>query len=136
MITENKISEIDLEGNWIGDGTLSLLWDALSGDSCVKCLNLNKNTITDKGTKYLAEMLEINISLNALFLSWSDIKGEGIVTISRGLIKNSTIKVIDLSFNPIGSMHTQKVKGIVELSNWFSINESIVHIDLSYFKKI
>ena len=77
-------------------------------------------------------MFEFNVSLNAIFLSWNEIKGEGLVNISRGLIKNMTLNVIDLSFNPIGSMHTQKVKGMVEFSNCLSINKSIVHLDLSY----
>lgn len=72
------------------------------------------------------------MSLNALFLSWNEIKGEGIATISKGLMKNTSIKVIDLSFNPFGSMHTQKMKGIVALSNALEVNNSIVHIDLSY----
>ena len=77
-------------------------------------------------------MLEVNISLTALFLSWNEIKGEGIAAISKGLINNHTIKVVDLSFNPFGSMHTQKVRGVVALSEAFAINSSIVHIDLSY----
>lgn len=127
-----KITELDLEGNLIGDQALQIICDGLSGDSSVKCLNLSKNNITDKGTAALAEMLEFNISINALFLSWNDIKGEGIVNISKGLAINSTVKVIDLSFNPIGTMYTQKVKGIVELSNAFKVNTSIVHLDLSY----
>lgn len=77
-------------------------------------------------------MLEVNVSLTALFLSWNDIRGEGLAVISKGIEVNTSIKVIDLSFNPLGSMHMQKVKGIVALSNAFSINRSLVHIDLSY----
>jgi NLR family CARD domain-containing protein 3 len=131
-ITANKISELDLEGNLIGDKALQIIWDGLSGDSSIKCLNLSKNSISDSGAGSLKEMLEYNISINALFLSWNEIRGEGIATISHGLMSNTSLKVIDLSFNPIGSMHTQRVKGIVELSNAFKINKSIVHIDLSY----
>ena len=77
-------------------------------------------------------MLEYNISLNTLFLSWNEIRGEGIAEISKGLSVNNSIKVIDFSFNPIGSMHTQKSRGIVELSNAFQENKSIVHLDLSF----
>lgn len=127
-----KITELDLEGNMIGDNSLQIICEALSGDSSVKCLNLSQNNITDKGAQYLLEMLEFNISVNALFLRWNEIKGEGVAVLSKGLMINSSIKVIDLSFNPIGSQHTQKVKGIVELANAFKVNQSIVHIDLSY----
>lgn len=77
-------------------------------------------------------MLEFNISLNALFLSWNEIKGEGLINLSRGIGKNISLKVLDLSFNPIGSMHIQKMKGIVEFSHALSLNSSIVHLDLSY----
>jgi len=129
---ENKITELDLESNLIGDKALQIVCDGLSGDSSIKCLNLSKNNITDEGAKYLFEMLEFNISLSALFLGWNEIRGEGIATVSRGLLKNVTLKVIDLSFNPFGSMHKQKVKGVVELSNSFKVNWSLVHIDMSF----
>jgi Ran GTPase-activating protein (RanGAP) involved in mRNA processing and transport len=131
-IIENKISELDLEGNMIGDQALQIICDGLCGNSSVKCLNLSKNNISDSGTGYIKEMLEYNVSIDALFLSWNDIKGEGITKIAKGLAINTSVKVIDFSFNPIGSMHHQRVKGLVELSNAFKLNTSILHMDLSF----
>lgn len=77
-------------------------------------------------------MLEYNTSIHTLFLSWNNIKGEGIAKISQSLKVNETIKVIDLSFNPLGNMYTQKYNGILEFSDGLGENSSIVHIDLSF----
>lgn len=77
-------------------------------------------------------MLELNGSIHTLFLSWNDIKGEGIAKIAQALKENVTAKVMDFSFNPFGNMYTQKYNGIVELSNGLGENTSIVHLDLSF----
>lgn len=80
----------------------------MMGDSSIQSLNLSRNEITDIGARQIAEMMYINISLNALFLNWNWIKGDGLRSICKGLNENAWISVIDFSFNSLGSLHFQK----------------------------
>jgi len=80
----------------------------------------------------LGEMIYMNMTINSLFLSWNEIKGEGGACIFSRFMENSHIKVLDLSFNPLGSMHFQKVTCIKELSDAFKKNKTLLHLDISY----
>jgi hypothetical protein len=127
-----KINHLDLEGNNIGDDGVDIICNTLAGDGSIKYLNVCRNAITDKGAKSLSEMIFYNRSITALFLSWNEIKGEGARLLARGLQENNQIKVFDMSFNPIGSMHFQKTSCIKSLSDAFSANKTLMHVDFSY----
>ena len=47
-------------------------------------------------------MLKNNSTLKELYLRWNSIKGEGGKWVFKGLKENTTLKVIDLSYNAIG----------------------------------
>ena len=74
----------------------------------------------------------MNISISSLYLSWNDIHGEGCILIAKSLIENTHIKVLDISFNPLGSLHFQKSSWITAIWSMFKENKSLMHIDFSY----
>jgi len=69
------------------------------------------------------------------------IRSEGLSELSKGVTENTGIKVIDLSFNSLGSIHMQKGTiglsnalgdTITEFSNALRANKALVHLDLSF----
>ena len=94
----------------MGDYPCDFICNILAVDSSIKYLNLSRNNITDRGGTSLGELIYTNSSITALFIGWNEIKGEGSQHIAKGLMENSHIKVFDMSFNPVGSMHFQKYK--------------------------
>jgi len=70
------------------------------------------------------------------------IRSEGLSELSKGVTENTGIKVIDLSFNSLGSIHMQKGTiglsnalgdTITEFSNALRANKALVHLDLSFW---
>ncbi|CAI2369640.1 unnamed protein product [Moneuplotes crassus] len=127
-----KIVHLDLEGNNMGDYAVEIVCRALSIDSYIKYLNLSKNNISDRGAAALGDLIYNNCSITALFISWNEFRGEGAKYIAEGLQENTHIKVFDMSFNSIGSMHFQKYSCIKDFVKTFKFNTSLVHIDFSY----
>ncbi|CAI2364389.1 unnamed protein product [Moneuplotes crassus] len=127
-----KIVHLNLEGNSMGDYSIGIICTTLADDSYIKYLNLSKNCITDRGAAALGYLIYNNRSIASLFVSWNEFKGEGGKHIADGLKENAHIKVFDMSFNSIGSMHFQKHNCIKYFSEAFKINNTLVHVDMSY----
>ena len=58
--------------------------------------------ITDKGAYAISSILKDNQSLTSLFLRWNNIQSHGAASLWDALQKNNSLKVLELSFNPIG----------------------------------
>ncbi len=80
-------------------------------------------------TLALAECLSENDTLEELYLHYNKIQGDGSVTLFNALVKNTYLKVLDLSWNSLGANE----KGLAEsFFNLFSKNNDLVHCDFSY----
>ena len=76
----------------------------VSSYKSLRVLSLRENLITDLGIKAIAEMLEINTTnLKELRLGWNNILGIGGKMIAEALRSNTFLRVLDLSWNSIGS---------------------------------
>lgn len=90
-----------LGNNFISDDGVYFLSNALSlKNNVLKTLVLQKNRITDKGTKCLAEMLKINDTLLWLYLGENQISDEGVRILADTLENhNHTLEMLVLSSN-------------------------------------
>lgn len=48
-------------------------------------------------------MLIMNDALSILFIHWNKIQSKGAIALFKSLQKNTTLQVLDISFNSIGS---------------------------------
>ena len=76
----------------------------VTGNKVLRVLSLGDNLITDVGCTDISEMLESNsTNLKELKLNWNNIMMRGGITIAHALRHNNHLKVLDLSWNSIGS---------------------------------
>jgi len=65
-------------------------------------LNISSNDIEKDGARYIAEALEVNITLNYLEFSANEIGDKGAESISEALKKNTALNLLDLTETRIG----------------------------------
>ena len=76
----------------------------VTGNKTLRVLSLGENYITDTGCAHLAEMLESNATnLKELRLNWNNIMAKGGIFLAAALRHNNWLKILDLSWNSIGS---------------------------------
>lgn len=102
LIMTEALTELDLSGNRLGDGLMSLV-NALTGPSCrlVK-LNINDNKIGSKGAPAIASLLRNNQTIEELSLSNNALGTRTIKSIIVDLCDNQKLLKLDVSYNKIG----------------------------------
>ena len=103
----SRLKELDLSENLISEYGVVGIPKALKESKSLKYLNLAKNKLSPSnvrgigkvGIEALALALGQNSTLEYLNLSDNDIDASGIVSVSEGLKKNSSLKSLDVSNN-------------------------------------
>ena len=108
--------------------TVGLLCDAIAYNSSLRRLNIGKNFLSDNVTEKVSKMLELNTSLEELYLQWNQIKSGGGINLVNGLKSASKLKVLDLSWNSLGQNGSQFAKAFAA---YIGANTTLVHLDLS-----
>ena len=81
----------------------------LSSNIKIKKIYFNNNRLTKLTAYQIADVLrEGNTKIKELGLKWNQIDGEGGVAIAEALSENRDLKVLDLSWNKIGTNFRQK----------------------------
>lgn len=120
---------LNLEANNIGDKAAIEIFKTIKKNIYLKRLNLSKNNLTNMCTWEMAECLKENDTLEELYLHYNKIQGDGAQNIFAALIKNTYLKVLDLSWNSLGASEKGLANAFFEL---FSKNNELVHCDFSY----
>ena len=95
------------------DADVEALANKLKTNKFCKSLNLQRNTITRCGASYLVDMLQVNNTLEELWLGWNQIGDNGACKICETLKhKNKTLKYLELRNNGITD---QSVHTIIEM---------------------
>jgi Leucine Rich repeat len=124
------IEHLNLESNEIGDNATILLLNVISENLYLKKLNLSKNNISNKSCNALMKFLaRPSVTLIELYLHYNKIQGDGAKSILKGLLTNSTLRVLDFSWNTIGHQDQDLGKAF---QAFFLKNTTMIHCDFSY----
>lgn len=81
----------------------------------IQVLNLSKCNITDVGALQLAEILDTpGLNLRTLLLHWNLIKGKGSIAMAKAMKRNTTLQILDASFNAFGSGQLRPKKNLAK----------------------
>jgi Ran GTPase-activating protein (RanGAP) involved in mRNA processing and transport len=94
-LTNNAtLEQLYLTDNNLSDTGIQALVKTLSlSNSRVDLLSLQNTGITEKGAKYIAEMLKTNATLQNLLLGWNDISDRGVDVLANVLTHHNTTLV-------------------------------------------
>jgi len=110
------LQSLDLSNNQIGPQAASNLGDALSHNSLLCVLHLDKNEIGPEGGVALSRGIESR-SLTHLSLSYNNLHDRGVQHIVQKLRGNTSITRLDLSGNECGDMGAAAVAGMLRINN-------------------
>lgn len=98
-----RMETLDLSKNYISDDGVESIVNSLSTrNHTLRTLILQKNKITDRGTRYLAEMLKTNETLIWLYLGENEISNEGVRLIAQTIEReNHSLEILILSSNQL-----------------------------------
>ena len=119
------VTELNLNGNDIGDDGTASLAGELQSINNVEVLKVSRNGIGDAGVADLSSALKFNTTLTALFLSLNRIGEAGAAALADGLKSNKTLTELDLSYNDIGDV------GAAALANGLKFNRTLLVLYLS-----
>lgn len=105
---------LTLQNCKINDHGANILFQQLNRFGYVKRLNFSKNMIGDLACQTLAQVLSRNKNLQELYLHWNCIRIKGGGHLFRELAKNEILKVLDLSFNSLGSLQPSKKSELID----------------------
>ncbi len=127
-----RLKELNLEGNKLTDFIVKDLLIALRRIKSLLKLNLSENNITQNSCLLLQQLLIENDYIDELYLHWNQINGDGGVLIAQGLELNESLKVVDLSWNALGSTSRECAKAFGKVLK--KKNKLLLHMDLSFNK--
>ncbi|EAS04473.2 hypothetical protein TTHERM_00616480 (macronuclear) [Tetrahymena thermophila SB210] len=135
-----QLIQLDLENNKIKDLGAKALFKALLQNNSLAKLNLSQNQIGDACSQELKDLLENSMTLQELYLKWNNFRQDGGICIAQGIKKNQSLKVLDISFNNLGSHQSKKLlaneKEIPptigkQFAEAFTSNKKLIHLDMS-----
>ncbi|EAR84145.2 hypothetical protein TTHERM_00723300 (macronuclear) [Tetrahymena thermophila SB210] len=129
-----QLQEINIEGNNLGDKSISKLLTSLYDYTKLLKLNISKNSLTIDSIPYLVNLITQSSCIQELYLKWNKFKSESGQKIAEALMENDTIKVLDLSYNSLGISNNQKCQFSKTFAKLIEKDSdcSIIHIDISY----
>jgi len=95
------LKHLILSGNALEDSPTEMLADALMENHQVRTLNLSNCKVGDKGAAKLATMLETNLTLDSLDLSWNKF-GPRAAEALKIALERTQLEYLDLSWNGLG----------------------------------
>ncbi|KAL4468590.1 hypothetical protein ABPG74_005093 [Tetrahymena malaccensis] len=125
----SNLKILNLENNQLGDIGFNQIYSALL-EYNLSVLNLSQNYLTDDCMESIFNLLK-NVDLNELYISQNNITSQGALILAQGLECNSSLQVLDISKNNIGS--PIGLNACLAIINSISTkNSKLKHIDLSY----
>ena len=121
--TNTKLISLKL-GNINDDGAVNIA-EVIQMNTTMQTLDMSSNKISDDGAITITDGLESKISLKQLIISKNDITSEGAKYIAEAIQVNTTLEKLDLSFNKLSDA------GANFISNGLKANNSLIEINMS-----
>jgi Ran GTPase-activating protein (RanGAP) involved in mRNA processing and transport len=102
----SNLTTLRLAGNLIGDEAGILIAQKLLYKTPLRVLDLTQNSLSNAFTVAMSDVLLQDKCLTCLYLSWNNIRWQGMVHLAEGMKNNTNIQLLALSLNPIGNLHT------------------------------
>ncbi|EAR90532.2 hypothetical protein TTHERM_00120780 (macronuclear) [Tetrahymena thermophila SB210] len=124
------LKSLNIENNKIGDLGFHSILSSLQKSS-LSILNISNNNLTDASSEGISLFLRESQEINELYLHWNKFSSQGGIAIAKGLEKNISLQVLDMSYNGLGNPKGVKsgLKIIKSCSHQFG---QIKHLDLSF----
>jgi hypothetical protein len=124
LFRNDQITSLDLSHNVINNMGTKHLCQGVQSNTKLQFLNLAYNQMSQESARHLTKMLEINSNLTSLNLEGNSI-ASGFPSIIKGLIRNSTLKSLNVRHNDINFEQGSY------LSQFLRINTTLTHLDFS-----
>ena len=125
LTVNTTVTTLNLQKTCLNPDGVDSISEALRKNNSLTTLDLSGNSIGDKGTNFLSEALAVNNSLSSLRLSSNSISNEGAAVLSMALKDNTSITTLILHDNVIEN------DGASSLSEALRVNTSLATLDLS-----
>uniref|UniRef100_A0A4W4FI95 NACHT domain-containing protein n=1 Tax=Electrophorus electricus TaxID=8005 RepID=A0A4W4FI95_ELEEL len=118
-------SKLRMENNEFKDDAMELLGSLLSAKDCrIQCLSLADSSISSKGVKPLSRSLLVNRTLTILDLHGNNIGTRGAKTLAEALKMNQVITSLNVSSNQLGN------QGALFLAQALVVNHTLCTLSL------
>jgi Ran GTPase-activating protein (RanGAP) involved in mRNA processing and transport len=99
----NSVAHLDVSDNGLGPKSGKCIADAVRAPACLlQTLVLSDNVLGDGGLRYLAEALKETRGIQELVICRNRITGKSVVDLANGLKYNRSLRRLDLSGNKLG----------------------------------
>ena len=132
LIENSKsLEQLVLDNVQLSHKALRQLSKGLCKNETMQHLSLSGNNIDDMGAMPLSKIIRDNNALTQLNLHYNSIGSFGGSLIFQALAENVGLLELDLSWNSMSS-HMELESSADAISEAFSVNKTLKHIDLSY----
>ena len=124
--SSHSLQHLDINQNKLSSESVASIITGLSHSSLLAELNISNSHFSMANVDSLASILrdQSKCTLTSLWLQDCNISGQGASKLAAAIWKNSTLKYLDLNYNPIG------VEGASSMSGMLQHNTSLKELDL------
>ena len=133
MLEKTAIEELYIHGNNLNTSTANSIFGALKKQSCqLKILGLTHNNIQDEASDEIADTLQVNKSLLALWLNSNPLSEKAVLKIVQSLHHNNTLQVLILPNNYLIKTTKHIQKEITKINSNRKENLNIPELDIDF----
>ena len=117
---------LDIEQNSLSSESVASIITGLSHNNSLRTLNISDSQFSTANTLHLSSLLREHskCTLTSLWLRHGHISSEGAVELATALCKNTTLRELNLSGNPIG----EHVEGVTAIATMLVENKSLTRL--------
>ena len=121
----HSLEQLDIDQNNLSSESVASIITGLSHNNSLTVLAISDSHFSTANTLHLSSLLrDSKCTLTSLWLRDCHISSEGAVELATALCKNTTLRTLTLSGNPIG----EHVEGVAAVATMLVENKSLTHL--------